>query len=396
MIHSRTKAAPIPTEIATSPLPAELSPARVAREFRALLDDGVALRPAGEAGDDPEQLLRRGYTPKHKVELFGNVFYLTNALQNPALRFVVAYVLPPGSGRTRAIYPRIFYKDVSLIWRAVSHVVWNDEEFWIGKGDITVVTRGSEEDVFSAEETTDLPLELNAALELINRGTTNVRTDTVALELVVRNAPTGRLEAYADFTSPRRRARADRRNLVNGGRSIARFTRRDDPASLHFVRGYEPDFKSGLIEAIPSRSSMYGGVLCRYRILSRNRRVQYMFFDTNTHVWLIPAQALTTELSTFGVRTIDVIADERLYVPGFEYHYTDDESDPPELVSQIPAGFAGAQSVHDDSRADASAWIERLPVVREFRRNLPRLRAQVAVWRPSGRHRTSPRAQSEC
>ena len=48
----------------------------------------------------------------------------------------------------------------------------------------------------------------------------------------------------------------------------------------------------------------------------------------------------------------------------------DDSEDPPVLFSQIPEGFAGPKSPHDPSRADASAWLERLPVIREFRRRL--------------------------
>jgi hypothetical protein len=50
-----------------------------------------------------------------------------------------------------------------------------------------------------------------------------------------------------------------------------------------------------------------------------------------------------------------------------EYHYLDDWEDPPALYSQIPAGFAGEQSSVDTARADASPWLERLPVIQEFR-----------------------------
>jgi hypothetical protein len=75
-------------------------------------------------------------------------------------------------------------------------------------------------------------------------------------------------------------------------------------------------------------------------------------------------------LSSYGVRTIDVNAPEDLCVPGYEYHYLDDSSDPPELYSQIPPGFAGDVSTVDPARSDASPWIERMPVIREFRQAL--------------------------
>jgi len=40
------------------------------------------------------------------------------------------------------------------------------------------------------------------------------------------------------------------------------------------------------------------------------------------------------------------------------------------LVSQIPKGYAGATNGFDPARADASQWIDRLPVIQEFRRKL--------------------------
>jgi hypothetical protein len=48
----------------------------------------------------------------------------------------------------------------------------------------------------------------------------------------------------------------------------------------------------------------------------------------------------------------------------------DHSEDPPVLVSQIPEGFAGAANEFDPARADASRWIDRLPVIQEFRREL--------------------------
>ena len=48
----------------------------------------------------------------------------------------------------------------TLIWRSASHVVRSEHENWVGKGDVTVVVEEGFETVTSAEETTDLPLEL--------------------------------------------------------------------------------------------------------------------------------------------------------------------------------------------------------------------------------------------
>ena len=82
-----------------------------------------------------------------------------------------------------------------------------------------------EEVEYSAEQTTDLPIEIQPALEELLRRSKRIPTDEAALGLVLRRAPDTRLEPYRDFSEPRRRASADRRNLVNGGRRIGWFAR---------------------------------------------------------------------------------------------------------------------------------------------------------------------------
>jgi hypothetical protein len=362
---------PIPTRIVPSVSASDRTPRQVELEFRRRVEDGMQIRPAGEARRAPLRLLSGGYTPKYAVELFDTTYYLTKVRQNQDIRFFVAYVVPeaPANGRREA-YPRIFYKDISLVWRAASHYARSEEENWIGKGDVRTVVQDGEEILCSAEATTDLPLEIQAALELLSRTGRRIRNDEGALELVLRRGPDDRIEPYRDFTEPRRRAQACSRNLVNGGRRIAFFTRRNDPTSLRFVAGFEPDFEAGILEVSASTSKLYGGDLSRFRILSRNRRIQYLFVAGPRHVWIIPPQATTTEIMSYGVRTIDVLADEDLFIPGYEYHFVDDNEDPPELFSQIPEGYAGAVNEFDGSRADASPWLDRLPVIREFRRKV--------------------------
>jgi len=363
------------TRISESVAPSDASPARVAREFRALLAAGAKLLPAGEARRRPRQLLARGYTPKHRIDLFDTRFYLTDVRQDAYIRYFVAYVVPPRVGaRALTIHPRIFYKDVSLQWRAASHFVRSDGENWIGKGDVRSVVDDGYETTTSAEETTDLPFEMQTAVEVLIRRVRAVRRDDAGVPLVLRRAPKHRIEAYRDFTAPRRRAQAERRNLINGGRSIARFTRKHDPASLRFVAGFEPDFGAGIVEHARSQSRLYGGAVDRYRTFSRNRKIQYLFLASPRHAWIVPPQATTTELTSYGVRTIDVIADEDLFVPGYEYHYIDDDDDPPVLVSQIPKGFVGPASELDPARADASPWLDRIPVIAEFKRRVVRRR----------------------
>jgi hypothetical protein len=360
----------IPTRIVPSVTPANMSPDEVASELRALIAAGARLRPAGEAKRTPTRLLAR-YVPAYKLDLFDTSFYLTTIRQNYDFRFFVAYVTqkPRAQGRF-LIFPRIFYKDLSLVWRAATHFFASKTDFWIGKGDVATVIENGKRTTCSMEATTDLPIEMQSTLEDLSRRDGGVATDERAVRLILRRAPAERVQAYRDFTQARHSARAERRNLVNRGREIATFTRKGDPTSLRFVPGFEPDFARGILEETTSTSTLYGGVLRRFRILSRNRKVQYMFMAAPKHVWIVPPQATTTELSSYGVRTVDVVADDDLFVPGYEYHFMDDDEDPPSLYSQIPTGFAGAACAHDDAKADASAWLDRLPVVREFRKRV--------------------------
>ncbi len=370
---------PIPTCIIPSVKRADLSPAQVKREFQDLIDRGAPLRVAGKAKRNPKRVLQAGYTPKHRIDLFDARIYLSNARQNPELRFYVAYFIPEWSrceqtGRPPTIYARIFYKDLSLVWRVASHMNYGpDGSLWVGKGD---VERQMDEDGYerieSVESTSDLPLELQSALEDCLSALKHVPPDGRVLDLVLRCSPPARIEPYADFSRPRERAAANPRNLINAGRSIARFRRSGDPTSLVFTRGFEPDFARGVIEKNATRSRLYGGRVRRFRILSRNRRIQYLFLASPSHVWIVPPQATTTELSTYGVRTIDVVADPDLFIPGWEYHYLDEDLTPPELYTQIPTGFAGIECPHDEHKADASPWLEQLPIVKDFRRKLLR------------------------
>lgn len=382
---------PIPNRIVPSVVPSDQSPARIAREFRERLSAGARLAPVGEAKRRPSLLLEEGHVPKFRLDLFDATFYLTRLRQNPDLRFFVAYVIlgsRPDAGTV--IHPRLFYKDVSLVWRSPSHLAGPVDDYWVGKGDVEVEDVDGYEVTTSREETTDLPLELQAALDGLSRRYARVPYEERAVRLVLRRAPGDRVRPYADFLGPRRRAEAEPENRIHGGRSVARFRRANDPSSLTFVRGFEPDFDDGVLEETSSRSVLYGGRLRRFRIVSTNRRAQYLFFAAPRQVWIIPPQSLTTELSTFGLRTVDVRVDEDLCVPGFEYHFLDESEDPPVFVSQIPSGFAGRASRQDPSRADASRWLDALPVVREFRRKVLRRRDRRS---PPGRGTRSGRSR---
>jgi hypothetical protein len=292
------------------------------------------------------------------MRLFDATYLLSDYLYDEALGFLVAFVIL-GERDVRRVHPRIFYKDSSLVWRVASHFVHDHEEYWIGKGDVRCELLHDGEYLCSSEETTNLPYEIQGALDDVSRARKRRRDDD-AVALVLRQGPSGRIAPYADFLAPRRRAAALWR--VNRGRPVARFRRRGDPRSLRFAPGFEPDLDAGVLEEARTESRFFGGAMRKVRVLSRNRSIQYMFYASPTHVWIGPPQTLTTALSTYGVRVDDVPVDEDLCIPAYEYHE--------DGHSQIPAGFAGEPHPDDPHRADASAWLEELEPVREFRRKV--------------------------
>jgi hypothetical protein len=233
---------------------------------------------------------------------------------------------------------------------------------------VQTVVEGGHEYVVSVEESTNLPLEIQSALETLLRRVTRVPTDLRAVDLLLRRGSAHHTQPFADFSAPRRRAAADPRQRIHGGRSIARFTRRNDPASLRFARGFEPDFRRGVVETASSISRLYGGAVRRFRILSANGLVQYLFFAAPSHAWIGACQSTARNITSFGIRAVDPVVDEELLIPGYEYDLFEEGAGHPELLRQIPKGFAGAPSPADPLRADTSAWLERVPAIREFRR----------------------------
>jgi len=365
---SLSKVTRIPTKTVTNVVAEDKTSRQVGEQFRRLLDSGYGLRADGQAKADPGILLRIGYTPKYEIELFDTRFFLCNQRDADGLKVLPAYVLPARQWRRGkpTIYARVFYKDSSLVWRSASHYINTPDERWLGKGAVRLREKGGTRDWFSAEETTNLPFEMQAALDDVSQRGPRKQNDHRILLQVLRNAPPDRVWPYQDFEAPRARAMSVRANRINNDRSIAWFTDDDDPRSLQIEPGFEPDF-TAVIDVSASRSSMYGGEIRKYRIASMNQQIQYLFVVGPHHVWLVNPQAFTVELSSYGLRTVDVVADEDLGIPGYEFF---DNAGTGEIDGQIPPEFAGPACPVDPDRADASPWNERLPIVRAFRRSM--------------------------
>lgn len=362
-----SRIARIPVETIANVVAEDKTPHQVGGEFHRLLNSGYRLRADGQAKSDPVKFLRSGYTPKYEIDLFGTRFFLCNQRDAHGLKVIPAYVLPvQPRRRTPTIHAKVLYKDSSLVWRSASHYINTPDEQWIGKGAVRWLNKRGTRGWFSAEETTNLPFEMQSALDEISQRGPRRQNDNRVLSLVLRNAPSTRVSPYRDFEVPRERAMKVSANRINNNRSVAWFTDDNDPESLQFEPGFEPDFNA-VVDISTSRSSMYGGKIQKYRIASNNSRIQYLFVTGPNHVWIINPQAFTVELSSYGLRTVDAIADEDLCIPGYEFF---DNAGSGEVDSQIPPGFAGPECPVDPDRADASPWNERLPVIRSFRRSI--------------------------
>ncbi len=358
---------PIRTETIANVVASDRTPRQVGNDFRRLLESGWQLRADGQARTEPARLLRSGYTPKYEIELFGARFFLCNKRTAENLKVLPAYVVPAPQqrGGKAGIYARVFYKDSSLVWRSASHYVNTHDEHWIGKGTLRWSAKRGSRGWYSAEETTNLPLEIQAALDEVSQRGPKNQNDRKVLSLILRNAPSSRVAPYRDFEAPRERAMKRKANRINNNKRIAWFADDNDPGSLTIEPGFDPDF-SALIDRSTSRSSMYGGRIRKYRIASGNRLIQYLFVAGPHHVWLVNPQPFTVELSSYGLRTVDAIVDDDLLMPGYEFF---DNARSGDLDDHIPAGFAGDVCPVDPDRADASPWNERMPIIRSFRRH---------------------------
>jgi hypothetical protein len=230
--------------------------------------------------------------------------------------------------------------------------------------------RGGYDICASAEETTNLPLEIQSALDCALSRSSRIVRDSRTVELVLRRGSENRIAPFDDFPGPRKRARSDPRNLVNRGRRVARFARRGEPESLVFAPGFEPDFRGGTIEISSLSSRLYGGLVARHRIVSKNEKVQYLFYAAPRQTWVGACQPTTRDITSYGVRSLDALVDEELLMPGYEYHQPDENGHVPDELRQVPEGFEGANSTLDPARVDTSPWLDRVPVLREFRRTL--------------------------
>ena len=212
-----------------------------------LTENGARIRCVGSARRNPKRLLSLGYVPRYKLELFGVTYYMCDVRQNEDVRFFPAYIVHEGE-----VHARLLYKDGSLLWRCASHFAKSATENWIGKGDLKL----------EVENGCDVLLHRRAHHRPAARDADGGRVAHAARE-PGRHRPRGARArscgarpttgSARTATSPSRAGarRRTRATSSTAGRSIARFLRPNVPESLRFAAGFEPDFRSGLIDVDP-------------------------------------------------------------------------------------------------------------------------------------------------
>jgi len=288
-----------------------------------------------------------GFNPKYKIVLNGITYYLSEpyiSSENERPYFTAfIYRVNPETGKEE-IFARTIYKSNSQnVWRVASH---KGPGGWIGKG--------------LGEETTNAPLEIQSLLEKIYLAKGELKVQKGFYEVLIEE---GYL-APEDFSQ----TIVFHGKELNGGISIGNFTDKGNPASFKFLAGYEPDLENGIVETFESKNPIYGTVKL-YRILSTNRQIQFIFnVDSEDRVWVGAVQPMGSRLTRFGVRADRVNVDENLLMPANEYY------------RQIPEQFRGEHKV--DSYYDASAFLNQIPAIIEFRANVLESPEPVKLPRP--------------
>jgi len=269
------------------PSRSDRAPRQIERAFRELLDAGVELRPTGKTRNRPARLLSLGYAPKHAIELFDTTFYLTNVRENFYVRFFVAYVVQPTRGRcqdrTSAI---LLQRRRAQLAFGVAHRA-SARRFLDRKGDVETVIQTVRSTSLARVDYRSADRNAARTRSALPEGEDDSDRRRRG-ELILRTAP-GDASSRTRLQRAASARQSEPRNLVNGGRSVAWFARKNDPTSLRFARGFEPDLDAGSWRQRNHEPSLWrSGPLLP--ILSRNRRIQYLFMGAPRHVWIIPPQ----------------------------------------------------------------------------------------------------------
>ncbi|MDP3703201.1 MAG: cysteine peptidase family C39 domain-containing protein, partial [Candidatus Omnitrophota bacterium] len=344
MMYRQPLVAPQPIASATPGMPVRPAINVGLNEGRPYFDkqiaSGVPLRIYGDASFN--ELDKVGLGPKHQVQFGQDHFYISDAFIDAGGRTAfLAYLLHRDSTTGQpVIFVNAYYKSNSQnVWRAASHHAGP----WIGKG--------------FGEAGQMLPMELQSTFEHI---VASQRASQGVYEKPGRFFDVLGFDVQGPMVSmvvggPNRVVIAELNHAGQTNPALANH-------HINFRPGYEPDFHRGVVEHFQADNPVYSKVTS-YVILSANRQVQYLFnVDGAGRVWVGGVQGTSETLIRQGVRrdNLQYVVPEELLTPAFEY------------LKQMPTGYLEARNVHPRNLqyADASAFLNKISVIQEFRRHV--------------------------
>ena len=230
---------------------------------------------------------------------------------------------------------RAFYRSNSQgLWRSASHAGFGG---WIGKG--------------KGEESTNLPIPLQMALH----SQAGHQVKDVSKE-VANQAFYGSLE-FAGHEAPEALLQQLHEPQHLGGFQQNLSDGYGVPESFQFTNpGDAPNFNNADANLSYTFDHPIHGKVDANCYTSKNGEVSYMFYrDGKGRSWLAEMEKSNSPLTSWGTRAAPIEHGD-LGMPAVEYR------------QQIPQGYAGPQVT--GSYADASAYVHKLPVVADYRKNL--------------------------
>ncbi len=310
-----------------------------------------------------EELMNAGFQPHYKIVVNGVAYYVSEPYTPSHGRASFVYYFYRKNPKTgeEEIFTRSVYRSNSQnVLRVASHR--RPERRWIGKG--------------LGQATTTLPLELQSTFEKIYQtALSKGKLEKKEAFYEILRAKDSHMPADSFMKSMiayERGEEAEQKDEKEPEEQIliGKFNEHDRdqiefikgemifprgiPETFGFTPGFEPDFENGVVETFETDNPVYGGKVTSYRIISKNKEAQYLFnVDMKGRVWIGDVQGTHSEITRFGVRKNTIYIPSDFLTPANEYE------------SEIPEGYKGEWQ-HSDYW-DASAYIDKLPVVQEFR-----------------------------
>ncbi|MDP2913781.1 MAG: hypothetical protein Q8N91_07265, partial [Candidatus Omnitrophota bacterium] len=334
-------------------------PVIVEREVQGLLAGGTELRIYAEADENGREvayhdLKQKGLAPAYKIQFGKEAYYLSEPFiaDGGRVGFVAYFLHKPNNGKRPKLFVNGYCTSNSHgVWRAISHIGEGSMEGWFGKG--------------FGQDSQTLPLEICEELTRIASSRAGLkRREGIFKEVLGRGyiIPDG-TQLGTQFAQ----MQIDTERLVVAD-EVPLEGRQFGIKQTHifeFDKGLRPDFKKGVGKPWQSKNPLYG-VITHYCVRSVDGRIQYLFnSDGYGHMWIGSIQMTTGLLDRQGVcaNQLTIAIPQILMTTPWQYY------------DEMPKGYTGRphpDPVHARHYCDASAFLDKIDIIKEAKRMLPK------------------------